>query len=117
MSESNLTDEPVVVVKDKKQSLTKPKTQPPYAVIIHNDESHTLLYVIELLQRVCGHSRPNAVELTYSVHLVGQATVWTGNLEVAELKRDQIRGFGPDFYAERPVRFPLGVTIEPLPSG
>jgi hypothetical protein len=34
---------------------------------------------------------------------------------VAELKRDQIRGFGTDYYAPKPVTFPLGVTIEPLP--
>jgi hypothetical protein len=35
---------------------------------------------------------------------------------VAELKRDQIRGAGTDFYAIKPVRFPLGVLIEPMPG-
>ena len=121
MSESASVAEPVVgpPVTDKKEktdSKTKPKKQPPYAVIVHNDERHTWLYVIEVLQRVCGHSREKAHQLTSQVHFSGKAHVWTGALEVAELKRDQIRGFGTDFYAEKSVTFPLGVTIEPLPG-
>jgi ATP-dependent Clp protease adaptor protein ClpS len=95
---------------------SKPKTQPPYAVIVHNDEEHTQDYVIEVLQRVCGHPLGKAVQLTSQVHTEGQANVWSGSLEVAELKRDQIRGFGPDFYSDQTVRFPLGVTIELLPG-
>ncbi len=94
----------------------KPKRQPSYAVIVHNDEEHTWPYVIEVLQRICGHNKETAHDLTSQVHFKGKAAVWTGTLEVAELKRDQIRGFGPDFYAEKTVRFPLGVTIEPLPG-
>ncbi|MEX1096982.1 MAG: ATP-dependent Clp protease adaptor ClpS [Planctomycetales bacterium] len=98
---------------DEKQ----PKRQPPYAVIVHNDDFHTWQYVIEVLQRVCGHDLQNAFLLTSQVHHAGKAPVWTGPKEVAELKRDQIRGFGTDFHAPRPVKFPLGVTIEPLPEG
>ena len=54
--------------------------------------------------------------LTSQVHLSGQAIVWSGTLELAELKRDQIRGFGPDTYAMKPVTFPLGVRVEQLPG-
>lgn len=102
--------------KKKADSRSKPKKQPPYAVIVHNDEDHTWGYVIEVLQRVCGHNEEQAYLLTSMVHHQGKAPVWTGPLEVAELKRDQIRGFGPDFYAEQTVKYPLGVTIEPLPG-
>lgn len=105
-----------VVEKQKQDSKSKPKRQPPYAVIVHNDEEHTWPYVIEVLQRVCGHNEQKAYLLTSQVHHSGRAIVWTGALEVAELKRDQIRGFGPDFYARATVRFPLGVTVEPLPG-
>ena len=98
--------------KDKK----RPKQQPPYAVIVHNDDDHTYEYVIEVLQKVCGHDFQQAFVLTRAVDQTGRAVVWTGPKEVAELKRDQIRGFGPDFYARQTVRFPLGVTIEPMPS-
>lgn len=101
----------------KRDSRTKPKKQPPYAVVVHNDEDHTWQYVIEVLQRVCGHNEERAFLLTSKVHFEGRAAVWSGPKEVAELKRDQIRGFGPDFFAPQAVRYPLGVTIEPMPGG
>ncbi len=102
--------------KEKEDSRTKPKRQPPYAVIVHNDEEHTFPYVIDVLMKVCHHPREKAVLLTKQVHTSGKAIVWSGALEHAELKRDQIHGFGPDFYATNTVRFPLAVTIEPLPG-
>ncbi|MGH7202339.1 MAG: ATP-dependent Clp protease adaptor ClpS, partial [Planctomycetaceae bacterium] len=117
-------DEPAVAVAEpivrpkhrREESGTKPKRQPPYAVVVHNDDFHTFPYVIECLQKVCGYDLAKAEVLTVKIHYSGQAHVWSGALEVAELKRDQIRGFGPDFYAPEPVKFPLGVTIEPLPG-
>jgi|GEM_PF-1166718 len=89
--------------------------QPNYSVVVHNDELHTFAYVIEVLQKVCGLSEGNAFQLTQNIHYLGKAHVWSGSKEVAEFKRDRIRGFGPDFYASNAVRFPLGVTLEPLP--
>jgi ATP-dependent Clp protease adaptor protein ClpS len=113
-------DEPQVRPKDQTEATTddkkKPKKQPPYAVIVHDDDFHTYEYVIEVLQKVCGHDLQKAFLLTQAVDLTGRAVVWTGMKEVAELKRDQIRGFGPDFYAQQTVKFPLAVTIEPMPS-
>lgn len=94
----------------------KPKRLPPYAVILENDDHHTFAYVMEMLQRVFGKSLEDAFELTKRVHETGQASVWTGQKEVAELKRDQVRGYGPDLYAKTPVKFALGVRIEPLPQ-
>jgi len=95
---------------------TRTKKQPPYAVIVENDEFHTWPYVIDVLQKVCGHNKPKAYLLTAQIHFSGKAVVWSGSLEVAELKRDQIRGFGPDDYAPTPVEFPLGVKIEAMPG-
>ena len=116
MSETETIVAPATGKQEETDSRSKPKKQPPYAVIVHNDEKHTWPYVIDVLQRVCGHSHARAVELTSQVHYQGKAHVWSGALEVAELKRDQIRGFGKDFYAAQAVTFPLGVTIEPLPG-
>ncbi len=93
---------------------TRPKPQPPYAVVVDNDDEHTFAYVIEVICRICGHSPQRAFELAETIHVNGRASVWSGMLEVAELKRDQIRGYGPDFYAAEPVRFPLSVRVEPL---
>lgn len=111
--------EPQVIVRPKTarpDPKSKPKRQPPYAVILHNDDHHTFQYVIELLMKLFAHSPEKAFVLTSQIHTQGKSIVWSGTLELAELKRDQVRGFGPDFYATKKVEFPLGVTIEPLPE-
>ncbi len=124
MSESAATVDQDVIVRpqakskrrEKEKDKSRPKTQPPYAVIVENDEFHTLNYVTEVLQKVFGYDLQKAVLLTVEVDFAGQAIVWSGALEVAELKRDQIRGYGPDLYAMKPVTFPLGVRVEKLPG-
>lgn len=108
---------PIVERKERDEaSRQKPKTQPPYAVIVFNDEEHTFLYVIETFQKVFGYPVEKCSALALQIHLEGKGIVWSGSQEVAELKRDQIRSAGPDFYAGKKVEFPLGVTIEPLPG-
>jgi ATP-dependent Clp protease adaptor protein ClpS len=107
---------PKVRRETKPDTSTRPKRLPPHAVVLQNDDRHSFPYVIEVLRRICGHSKTKAFLLTAKIHLTGRGIVWTGSKEVAELKRDQIRGFGPDIYAMRPVNFPLGVTIEPMPE-
>jgi ATP-dependent Clp protease adaptor protein ClpS len=94
----------------------KYKPQPPYAVIVLNDDDHTYAYVIEGLIKYCNHKFERAFELAKQVDRTGSAVVWTGTLELAELKRDQLRGMGPDFYAARLVTYPLGVKLEPMPG-
>lgn len=94
----------------------KPKQQPPYAVVVLNDEAHTFQYVIETFSKVFGYSREKSHQLALTIHHQGRGVVWSGAREVAELKRDQIRGAGPDHYATRKVAGPLGVSIEPLPG-
>ena len=92
------------------------KKQPPYAVVLFNDEDHTFLYVIETLMKVFGYPQEKSYSLTVQIHNEGRGIVWSGPREVAELKRDQIRSAGADFHAPQKVDFPLGVTIEPLPG-
>jgi len=99
----------------KSEERSKRKKAPQYAVIVENDDFHTFEYVTLVLQKICGHPLQQAALLTLKVHEEGQSLVWSGSLEVAELKRDQIRGFGPDEFAPKPVKFPLGVRIEKLP--
>lgn len=111
--------EPQVVVRTKPAKpdpQAKPKKQPPYAVILHNDDDHTFQYVIDVLMKLFALPLEKAFILTNQVHNQGKSIVWSGTLELAELKRDQVVGFGPDFYAPKKVEYPLGVTIEPLPE-
>jgi ATP-dependent Clp protease adapter protein ClpS len=116
MTELETADEVVVVTtRPAPKNKSDPKTQPPYAVIVENDDLHTFEYVIEGLQNVCGYSRQKAWLLAVEIDSRGKANVWSGTKELAELKCEQIRGLGTDFFAPKPVTFPLGVYIEPLP--
>ena len=100
----------------KRPAGAKPKKQPPYAVVVFNDDLHTFDYVIETFRKVFGYPTEKCLSLALDIHKAGRSIVWSGALEVAELKRDQIRSAGPDFYAKPKVDFPLNVTIEPLPG-
>jgi ATP-dependent Clp protease adaptor protein ClpS len=95
---------------------SRPKRQPPYSVILGNDNEHSFPYVIETLQRVFGYGWFKALRLTVSAHRHGRAAVWAGPLETCEFKRDRMRSMGPDRYARKPVNFPLDVRLEPLPQ-
>ncbi len=94
----------------------KPKQQPPYAVIVLNDDEHSFQFVVETFMKVFGYPPEKSFSLTLQIHNEGRGIVWSGAREVAELKRDQIRSAGPDFYAAKKIDFPLGVTVEPLPG-
>jgi ATP-dependent Clp protease adaptor protein ClpS len=93
---------------------TKPKRQPPYAVILHNDPVNGFGFVVGVLQKVFGYGTPKALQLTLTAHLRGRSTVWTGALEVAEFKAEQIQACGPDPAGKKPGAHPLGVSIEPV---
>jgi ATP-dependent Clp protease adaptor protein ClpS len=113
--------EPIVVTKTKPKSKkrtdreTRTERQPPYHVVILNDEEHTFDYVIELLIKLFGHSLPTAEELTLRIHTTGRAIVYTTHRECAELKREQVLAYGPDPRMEI-SKGPLGCYIEPAPA-
>ncbi|MFM8272530.1 MAG: ATP-dependent Clp protease adaptor ClpS [Gemmata sp.] len=72
------------------------KRQPPYHVVLLNDDDHTYEYVIEMLKALFGHSLEKGYQLAKIVDTKGRVVVCTTSLERAELKRDQIHAYGPD---------------------
>jgi ATP-dependent Clp protease adaptor protein ClpS len=94
----------------------RPKRQPPYAVVLHNDDLNTFGYVVGVLQKVFGYGLPKAIRLTEQADVTGRSIVWSGALEVAELKADQIRSCGPDPLRAADGATKLRVTVEPLPQ-
>jgi len=117
--ENDMTiEEPVVTTetapKSKTDTTTRTRRQPPYHVIILNDEEHTFDYVIELLTKLFGHPLKTAHELTWRIHNSGRAIVYTTHREKAELKCDQVLGFGADPRMAI-SKGPLGCYIEPAP--
>ncbi|WP_435016852.1 ATP-dependent Clp protease adaptor ClpS [Tundrisphaera sp. TA3] len=94
---------------------SKTRKQPPYHVIVLNDEEHTFEYVIELLTKIFGHSLNIAETLTWRIHNSGRAIVLTTHRELAELKCDQVLSYGPDPRMSI-SKGPLGCYIEPAPA-
>jgi ATP-dependent Clp protease adaptor protein ClpS len=114
---SDLSDSAVLDPKKRTRPKDdKPKPQPPYAVIVLNDDLHTFAYVIETLQKVFGFAVEKGFKLAEEIHLRGETIVWSGTRELAELKQEQVRSAGTDYYAQPPVKFPLGVRVEPMPG-
>src|SRR3954467_15633602 len=113
--------EPVVTTRSepspesKNAGSTRTRRQPPYNVVILNDEEHTFDYVIDLLVKIFRHSLPTAQELTWRIHSTGRAIVYTTHKEKAELKRDQVLAWGPDPRMSV-SKGPLGCYIEPAPT-
>jgi ATP-dependent Clp protease adaptor protein ClpS len=106
--------EPVEKVekRTREKTRTKPKRQPPYHVILWDDQNHTHAYVILMLQQLFGYPPTKGFQLADEVDRRGRAIVATTTLERAELKRDQIRAFGKDIlHAECPGS--MYATIEP----
>ena len=87
------------------------RRQPPYHVVILNDEEHTFDYVIELLTKVFKHPLDAAELLTWKVHTEGRAIVFTTHKELAELKREQVLSYGPDPRMDI-SKGPIGCVIE-----
>ncbi len=95
---------------------TTRKVQPPYAVILHNDDVNGFDHVIGVLRKVFHYGRIKAARLTLEAHVKGRSIVWSGQLEHAELKADQIRSCGPDPMMKARGAVALKVTVEPLPG-
>ena len=73
----------------------KPDILPPYSVILHNDDHNEMLYVVQcLVKTVPSLGRLRAMEIMLEAHNHGRARVTTCPLELAELYRDRLEGFG-----------------------
>lgn len=94
----------------------KPKKQPPYAVIIENDDHHTFDYVVEILQKIFNVKLEDATMMTFDIHKQGRRHVWTGTKELAELKVEQVKNFGEDKYAAVSPKYSLICYMEPMPQ-
>ena len=88
--------ETITLPEPKEKVDNKTKRQPPYNVILMNDDFHTVDYVVELCKKIFGHPVEKGLQVAKEVHEKGRAILWTGPLEVAELKRDQIHAVGKD---------------------
>ena len=91
----------------------RPKKQPPYNVVLTDDDDHTYDYVVDMLRKLFGWTTEHAFALASEVDNTGRVIVDTTTMERAELKRDQIHAFGRDRRIQR-CQGSMRATIEPV---
>jgi ATP-dependent Clp protease adaptor protein ClpS len=96
----------------KEREREEVKRQPPYHVILHNDDDHTFEYVIEMLKKLFGHPEPMGFKMAEEVDKRGRVIVDTTSRERAELKQEQIHAYGPDPRLPR-CQGSMSASIEP----
>jgi len=89
--------------------VSEPDTEldPPYAVIVHNDDITPMDFVVEVLQAVFDLSTPLATGVMLEAHYDGQAHVVTLGREEAKYRVGQAHQLA------RAAGYPLSFTIEP----
>ncbi|NER83991.1 MAG: ATP-dependent Clp protease adapter ClpS [Leptolyngbya sp. SIO1D8] len=79
---------------EKTRQVTR-QPYPNYKIIVLNDDFNTFQHVAKCLMKyVPNMSSDRAWELTQQIHHEGQATVWVGPLEQAELYHSQLSRAG-----------------------
>ena len=111
---------PTAVATDSKSKLdrktkTTPKQLPPYNVVLLDDDDHTYEYVMEMLATVFGYNLDEGFRLAREVDESGRVIVLTTHKERAELKREQIIGYGADPRISR-CKGPMAAIIELAPA-
>jgi ATP-dependent Clp protease adaptor protein ClpS len=93
------------------RTVEKPRVQGPgsglgghWRVIVKNDDHNTFDHVASTLARyIPGVSLPEGYAIADTIHNTGQAIVWSGVKETAELYWEQLKG--------------AGLTMAPLEQG
>jgi ATP-dependent Clp protease adaptor protein ClpS len=83
-----------IIAPTKSSEVTR-KHYPNFKVIVLNDDFNTFDHVADCLMKyIPNMNKDLAWELTNQVHFDGQALVWSGPLEQAELYHQQLRREG-----------------------
>jgi len=72
------------------------RTEPPYNLVIWNDDVNTFEWVIETLVEVCGHTSEQAEQCAFIIHFHGKYAVKQGTYDELKPQCDAItdRGIG-----------------------
>lgn len=73
------------------------RLSPLFHVVLLDDQEHTYEYVVEMLTKVFRKAWESALRHAVEVDTTGRTILETCPLEVAELKRDQVKGYGGDW--------------------
>ena len=90
----------------KTENVTSVKEPERYKVVILNDNSTPMEFVIELLKLIFHHTQEDAVQIMIQVHQNGKGTAGVYSYEVAEQKAMESTQIA------RTNGHPLGVSVE-----
>ena len=99
--------EPDTDVEEEKDLDEETQLEPPYRVIIHNDNITTFAFVIDILQKLFEKSGMEAEQIAMRTHVSGAAYVGTYPKSDAEAR------VGKAHFAAGLEGYPLRFTIEP----
>lgn len=105
--------ETITLPVEKTHTEQRTRRQPPYHVVLLDDDYHTYAYVITMLQQIFGYPPEKGYQMALEVDTTGRVIVLTTSLEHAELKRDQIHAFGPDPTSSRESVGSMSAIVEP----
>ena len=95
----NATEAPVLPARPRhlpSQPQMQPELEPPYHVILHDDDTHTYEYVIEMMVNIFGYDEKRGFKIACEVDESGRVIVVTCHKELAELRVEQIHDYGAD---------------------
>lgn len=98
--------------KTKTDTRLKLRLQPPYNVILVNDDDHSVAYVVVMMQKLFGKKDQEGLKIAENVHRTGRCIVLTTTMEHAELKQEQVHSFGPDILIPK-CKGSMSCEIEP----
>lgn len=75
---------------------TEEAFEPPYHLVLLDDDSHTYHYVVTMLGAIFGYSVEKAFAIACVVDSEGRAILMTGSKDKVTLKQEQVHAFGPD---------------------
>ncbi len=90
----------------------KPELEPPYHVILHDDDTHSYEYVIEMLMGIFGYEFDKGYKMACEVDESGRVIVATCHKELAELRVEQIHEYGADRRMKE-SQGPMKATMQP----
>ncbi|MCA9293503.1 MAG: ATP-dependent Clp protease adaptor ClpS [Phycisphaerales bacterium] len=95
----------------------KRRKAPKWHLVLLDSDTHTYEYVIIMLRVLFGHSVEHAFELARTVDKRGSAIIFTSHREVAELKLEQVHGFGADPLMGEDSSGPMRAVLRPADDG
>ena len=75
---------------------TDVRIEPPFHLILLDDDHHTYQYVIFMLGKVFGYGPEKAFAMACAVDSQGQAVLMTGSHDAVERKQNEVHSFGAD---------------------